>query len=272
MALRPRCCRPPNPPQLRRQPIPVVRRRPDHLPYTVRIGRLRVPHIPPRYPWPPPLIEPPWLPEPPVIPQRYRNPRRQATVFREPARRALPRAEPNHPHGHNILHAELHNAIGIYPFLNWDIKNFPSTSTRRSTPIFDAVPSFRHSATNPGSTSVQIHYTHPTFLPFLTRLGPINVYPLGNAADIKVEDILNAIYSHFHQPITMHEWNTLSWQEREQISDSCRGRIKQAYDMCEANGGLLRVDALKGCTRFAGLSLTSHLNRSSQLHLELVPH
>jgi hypothetical protein len=263
MALCPRCRRPPNPP---RQAIPVLRRRPSHLPYTVRIGR---PCLPQRYLWsPPPLrIEAPWPPEPPVIPQRYYP---QAPVFCEPTRRALPRLKAN-PYDRDILHDELRNPIGIYPYLDWDIKNFPSTSVRRNTPACDDDPSFRRSATNPKSDCVQIHYAHPTFSSLLKNIGPINVYPAGNATDIKVEDIMNAIYSHFHQPITAYEWKDLPWQERGQISDSSRHRIKQACDMREANGGLLRVDALKGCTRFAGLSITSYLNRSAQLYLELVP-
>jgi len=58
-------------------------------------------------------------------------------------------------------------------------------------------------ANTPECTTVKIYYAHPTFSPLLLKLDPISVYPVGSAMDIKVGDIMNAIYIYFQQPITI---------------------------------------------------------------------
>ena len=249
----------------RRRPPPVVHRIPNKSSYTIRLDRPYNQNRPaklPAYPAPSPIY--PCPPSP-----------LQQQVLPLPAPPALPNPELSNPwtDARDELHVELCNPIGIHPFLDWDITNFPSASILHRAPGIDTIPHFHHSATSPGCTTVQIHYTHPTFSPILARLGPISVYPVGNAADIKVEDIMNAIYYHFQSPITAPEWQAVSWQEREQISTSYRARIKKSFNLSkfDASRGPLRIDALKGCTRFAGLQTTSFLNHSGEMYMKLVP-
>lgn len=118
---------------------------------------------------------------------------------------------------------------------------------------------------------MKVHYDHPTFSHVLTKLGPITVYPIGNANDIKVEDIMDAVYLHFRQPISMYEWRDFTPQEQEYILAAYRSRIRRSGSLPDERRGVLRVDVLRGCTRFAGLETMSFLNGSAQIRMKLAP-
>jgi hypothetical protein len=97
------------------------------------------------------------------------------------------------------------------------------------------------------------------------------VYPTGKGNDIKVEDIMDAIYAHFRHPISVYEWRDFTFQEQEYISATFRSRIRRSGSLPDERRGVLRVDVLRGCTGFAGLEIMSSLNGSAQIRVKLTP-
>lgn len=172
-----------------------------------------------------------------------------------------------------MIHRDLANLPGIYPYLDWDVSQLPAYSRRREDACTSRTPAFNESAFSPGCNNVQITFNHPTFNSALGNYGPIMIYPPGNSTEIMVETVIDAIYAFFQQPITAHEWNRIPVPEQQQIIDSYRRRISRTHHLLgfERARGPIRLDILKGCTRFTGLQNMSSLHRSALLYMNLMP-
>ncbi|KAF9464781.1 hypothetical protein BDZ94DRAFT_1255874 [Collybia nuda] len=177
------------------------------------------------------------------------------------------------PHSQTVIHRDLANPQGTYPCLNWDISQLPSSSKQKEDAWTSRrAPSFNDGALSPGCNNIQINFNHPTFNPLLGGFGPIMVYPTGNSSEITVENVMDAIYVFFQQPLTCFDWKRISVLEQKQVSESYRKRISRTHHLSgyEQARGLLRIDTLKGCTCFAGLQIMTSLNQSALLYMYLV--
>lgn len=181
---------------------------------------------------------------------------------------------PNTPQAQSVgnLHPVLNNAPNVYPFLYWDIQHLPSSAQRYQAPGVPSVPPFEELAFHPGMRKMTVSFNHPIIARLMARWGPIEVYQPGMATDgIKFEHVMEAIYAYFHTPLHPREVQSLSFQDRERISQSFNRRVYGAQDLPLPTSarGPLRIDILDGCTRFAGLRSQSYIGSTCECILDL---
>ncbi|KAJ6492214.1 hypothetical protein C8R45DRAFT_867654 [Mycena sanguinolenta] len=196
--------------------------------------------------WPPvitaaPFIPPPFIPPPVAVPQF-------PMVLQQ------------------SLNPQLVNPRGCYPFLDWDLTHFSSTARVRQVPTISTPggqePAFAEPATWPHTNLVTITFAdEPMLQTCESRWGPIVARGQG-VHPVRLEDVLDAIYRYFAQPLTPPERASMTWHTWTAVSDAYRRRLAlpgspnlRAYDM---EHGLLRSDVLQGVTKFCGLVPIAH--------------
>ncbi|KAJ7183724.1 hypothetical protein C8R46DRAFT_1308669, partial [Mycena filopes] len=156
------------------------------------------------------------------------------------------------------LNPEFCSPRGAFPFLDWDFTRFPSTATRRTSPHSQQTPlSLDSPAVYPPARMLTISYADtPVLQHWEARWGPIFSREQGDYP-VTVENVLEAIYQYFNQPLSHADRAALSGPAWRCVSDAYYQRLGcsphlQAYDVSR---GALRLDVLGGATKFSGLEL-----------------
>ncbi|KAJ7027401.1 hypothetical protein C8F04DRAFT_1122385 [Mycena alexandri] len=156
------------------------------------------------------------------------------------------------------LSPELCSPRGAYPYLDWDITRFPSTAQRCTSPHSHQTPiSFDSPATFPPTQLITISYADtPTLMQWEAQWGPIFARSQG-IHPVTVENVLDAVYQYFNQPLSHADRAALSTPAWNMVSDAYYQRLPRspnlkAYDVSR---GALRLDVLNGATKFSGLQL-----------------
>ncbi|KAJ7718647.1 hypothetical protein B0H16DRAFT_1387705 [Mycena metata] len=261
--------------------------RPSSFPWPPSLTFGRFPRRPPPAPvafpswWAPPQPTPPSAPViPPSSPPRGRRRRRvrfkdrnappplvdgppvNTTPFLTPTSIAFPPWSPalvcSPAWSH--LSPELCSPRGAYPYLDWDITCFPSTAKRCTTPsAHQTLDSLDGPATFPSTRLLTISYAdtdNPILMHWESHWGPIFARGQGAHA-VTVENVLDAIYTYFNQPLSHADRAALSGPAWDMVSEAYYRRLPQspnlgAYDVSR---GALRLDVLNSATKFCGLQL-----------------
>lgn len=150
--------------------------------------------------------------------------------------------------------------------LHWDIND--SLLFGRHIPRTTNLPDVRDAVIWPECVKVEIIYDHPYTGPLASSFGPIVVYARGEYG-VKIEDLINAIYLHFRNPLSDNDWSNASPEERHLIERAYASRIRTFHDQ-GTSPRYVRADALRGFTQFAGLRVQSSLGNTCILHLDLM--
>lgn len=147
---------------------------------------------------------------------------------------------------------QIHNLLAYShrPALTWDVTLPPSTLTSR----YDSLPkrALFESAFNPTVASIKL--TSP-LLPWSIPIVASHGYIL------TVSDVLESIHLSLRTHITKEEYHSIpSHKDRARVNESYERRFRSIRDSRaatkERDGGVRRVDFLRGITRFKGLSPT----------------
>jgi len=137
--------------------------------------------------------------------------------------------------------------------LLWDLRDPPTTAarllppTQKQTSANGFKPLQSQYATSPPVTALRIYCD-------LLLHEWINAR---NKQGVTVRDVLEAIHQVARAPLTVQEWDALSFKQQERMSRVFEARWRGAVNPeKEKNGGIRRVDCLLQCTRFAGLSMS----------------
>ncbi|KAJ7240770.1 hypothetical protein C8J57DRAFT_1193008 [Mycena rebaudengoi] len=193
-------------------------------------------------PPPPPLFEdtpPPWAQVVPVTP--------------------TPAPPPPPPQPWNVQQSQLNPDLcsprGSHPYIDWDITQFPSSAQRCISPHSKIAAPLDGSATYPPTGLITITFAdNPILAHWEQQWGPIYARSQG-LHSLTVENVLDAIYQYFNQPLGPNDRATVSQHSWGLISDAFRYRLPKspnlpAYDI---GRGVLRVDVLTAVTKFSGL-------------------
>ncbi|KAJ7732365.1 hypothetical protein DFH07DRAFT_929079 [Mycena maculata] len=157
------------------------------------------------------------------------------------------------PHAH--VSPELCSPRGSHPYLDWDITQFPSSARLFTSTHSHTAATLDGPATFPPTHLLTLSFAdNPAHLHWECQWGPIFVRAQG-LRSITVEDVLDAIYQYFNQPLGPADFATVSPPAWNLISDSYYQRLPRspnlrAYDV---RRGALRLDVLNGATKFSGL-------------------
>lgn len=89
-----------------------------------------------------------------------------------------------------------------------------------------------------------------------------------NTRGVTVSDVLSTIYATVHVPLTKSEWAAMSDKQRARVKRTYDARWQEAkHPERERAEGVRRVDALLGCTRFGGLTMSFERNFECVLSL-----
>ncbi|KAJ7452884.1 hypothetical protein FB451DRAFT_1145158 [Mycena latifolia] len=210
----------------------------------------------PRSPWPqvrftepPPPIELPPAPEwalAPFIPQMPPCPQPAQPVNLSPA---------------------LCSPRGAYPYLDWDLAQFPSAAQLRTTPHSQKPAPLDAPATFPSTCLLTLSFADsPVLAHWEHHWGPIFARGQGAHA-LTVEDVLDAVHAYFNTPLTPEDHALVTPHAWGLISDAYRARLPHSPNMraYDAHRGALRLDVLNGATKFGGL----HCAGRDHFHLML---
>ncbi|KAJ7107009.1 hypothetical protein C8R44DRAFT_987154 [Mycena epipterygia] len=153
------------------------------------------------------------------------------------------------------LSPELCSPRGSYPYLDWDITQFPSSAQRCTSRYSRSAAPLDASATFPPTHFLSLSYAdNPVLLHCERMWGPIFVRGEG-LHSITIERVLNAIYQYFNQPLSAADRATMSSHAWGLVSDAYYQRLPRSPNMqaFDASRGALRLDVLNGATKFAGL-------------------
>ncbi|KAJ6522271.1 hypothetical protein B0H19DRAFT_1386703 [Mycena capillaripes] len=227
------------------------------------------------WPWTPFINSPP-LPPPPPPPPAPVIPRRRRVRFNNDGPPALVQAPPMiDPHmtgppmicpppfmmtpspqaSAQQLNPDLCSLRGTFPYLDWDVTQFPSSALRCISEHSRDVPAFDSPAIFPPTQLITLSYADtPVLLRWENQWGPIFARGQG-LHPVTLENVLDAIYQYFNQPLSPADRAMISEPAWCLISDAYYRRLPRspnlrAYDV---HRGALRVDVLNGVTKFSGL-------------------
>ncbi|KAJ6483419.1 hypothetical protein C8R45DRAFT_1215198 [Mycena sanguinolenta] len=141
------------------------------------------------------------------------------------------------------LNPELSSPRGRHPFIDWDITQFPSSARLHESPDSQSDPTFTSPAIFPPTELIAISYGDTP-----------GVHP------VTLEDVLNAIYRYFDQPLTVEDQALMSDHTWGVVCDAYHRRYDRPPNLRGYNvtRGPLRVDVLNGSTKFSGLEMVGH--------------
>jgi hypothetical protein len=91
-----------------------------------------------------------------------------------------------------------------------------------------------------------------------------------NPTGVTVEDVVEAIYETLHKRLEMHEWERLSFKQRNRIEEVHRARCMMSSNPERTRlAGVRRADYLLNTTMFAGLTSLVKRGREWQVVLTL---
>ncbi|KAF8548971.1 hypothetical protein OG21DRAFT_653613 [Imleria badia] len=129
--------------------------------------------------------------------------------------------------------------------IEWDIRHAPN----RAALVAGQVVSAHHRAqpaTFPGVETLRV---------VSDLLAGNWVIMAHNPTGVTVEDVLTAIYTGLHAPLTQLEWECVSPMQRNRIEEVFYARCEASRDFDRTrHGGVRRMDCLLHTTVFAGLS------------------
>ncbi|KAF7343683.1 hypothetical protein MSAN_01948200 [Mycena sanguinolenta] len=222
----------------------------------------------PRRPVPPQATMWPWTPHPNLpISNRVMPP---PSPFADDGLPPLVPCPPPPPFGQPIpmqppvwsseLNPELSTPRGTHPFIDWDITQFPSSARLHESSDSQTDPTFTSPAIFPPTELITISYGDTPILSFWeNRWGPI--FALGQGGHpVTLEDVLNAIYRYFDQPLTTEDQAMMSNHTWGVVCDAYHRRCDRPPNLRAYNvtRGPLRVDVLNGATKFSGLEMVIH--------------
>jgi len=121
------------------------------------------------------------------------------------------------------------------------------------------------------------HRSQPATLPGIANLRVISdllsedwVVTAHNPTGVTIEDVLAAIYTGLHAPLTQFEWECMSPMQRTRVEEVFYTRCGASRDFDRTRyGGIRRVDCLLHTTVFAGLSSLVYRNNRWEVVLTL---
>ncbi|KAN0084247.1 hypothetical protein V8E55_007751 [Tylopilus felleus] len=146
------------------------------------------------------------------------------------------------------------------PPLEWDLRRAPHHAARVAG----------HPSTSQHLTQPATHHSVATLRVVSDLLAGDWVITAHNPNGVTVEDVLAAIYSALHAPLTQHEWECIPPTQRTRIEDVFYARCAASRDFDRTrHGGVLRIDCLLHTTVFAGLSSLMYRNSRWEVVLTL---
>ncbi|OJA12606.1 hypothetical protein AZE42_09341 [Rhizopogon vesiculosus] len=144
--------------------------------------------------------------------------------------------------------------------IQWDVRYAPEYSAQLAAGM-PLSPSFSQFATTPPLPKLHL---------VCDLLFPDWEIVAHNPTGVTVGDVVEAIYETLHKRLAMHEWERLSFKQRERIEDVFRARCMTSSNPERALSGCIRrADYLLTTTMFAGLTSLVRRGREWQVVLTL---
>ncbi|KAF8995976.1 hypothetical protein BDQ17DRAFT_960647 [Cyathus striatus] len=139
--------------------------------------------------------------------------------------------------------------------LVWDVTKDPSEA-RYAKYDYRELPDLDGLAVAPGVSEITISFTNSRLSRWKKRWEPLVVRaPHGGA--ITVKNVLDAVHGYFNQRIRHSEYETESQDVRDRLMATVSRRVNYGSPRRDP----LRLDVLRGCTRFASLAVSSEQHR-----------
>ncbi|KAJ6611938.1 hypothetical protein B0H10DRAFT_2054639 [Mycena sp. CBHHK59/15] len=156
---------------------------------------------------------------------------------------------------HQCVSPDLCSPRGVFPHLDWDITRFPSSAERCTSPHSKTKATLDGAATFPPTNLITLSFAdNPVLGHWERQWGPIFARGQG-LHPVTVENVLDAVYQYFNQPLSPADFATTSTHAWGLISDSYRRRLPRSPNLraVDERRGALRLDVLNGATKFSGL-------------------
>lgn len=162
--------------------------------------------------------------------------------------------------GSQHINPDLCSPRGNFPYIDWDLTQFPSTARRCISQHSHETPAFDGPAIFPPTQLITISYADaPALMHWEKQWGPIFARGQG-LHPATVENVLDAIHHYFNQPLTHADHASMTGHTWGITCDAYYRRLPRSPNLgaYDAHRGALRVDVLNGATKFSGLQCVGH--------------
>lgn len=144
--------------------------------------------------------------------------------------------------------------------IDWDVRYAPHRAARVAGQVISAHHRTQLAA-SPGVATLRV---------VSDLLAQNWVITAHNPTGVTVKDVLTAIYTGLHAPLTQFEWECMSTTQRDRIEEVFYARCEASRDFDRTRyGGVRRMDCLLHTTLFAGLSSLVYRNNRWEVVMTL---